>query len=954
MNPATHLAVLTALLITSPAVTRAAMSPVPLGTAANVSLMDGTPAGDGLGGWTDQGPDNCLHEFPTGDLTFGGIPFVMPAGPAQAILLRGSKLPKMPATAVVQALGNPAGNHLYVLATAVWGGNKPGKAASINVGYHDGTGETLTFDYGRHVSGWWHPSSVRGALIAWQGMNGTGHPVGVYLAPLALKASAGKTIQSIQITAEPDTESSLAILGLTVGDKPASEILPPEPAWEDWADNDMADWFALPVTYDSAKTPAYWEKAFTAMDHIAGSKGWTRTEGEEFVFENGETARFHGLAGDPFTPAAFMTTNYARIIRKYGYNQVRFHSIMDQLLVKKDGKSLPQFDAKKLALFDGFVAALKAQGIYIKASMHFSLLWHPDTGVLAADQLQALNNTYFYYDRAHQDLYLNVLREFLAHTNAITGLTYAEEPAFHMVKIVNESSMFFNTTDAVPGTYRLMLQEQWNEWLRAKYGSDLALRQAWAVEGQPSGLEHEEKLSEGTVATLGIGSLASAERRQAKRAADQTRFYTELEQAWGQRVVDTIRATGSKTLIQLSSWGGPGHLQELQSLSAASDLFDFHGKHGYWLHPHKGWKPDVVYFGNTSILKSADDNLLHMFWQRVVGKPFGVTEWNWCYPNDYVNEAGPVMAAYAALQNVGLTCRFNVKTPEVPTYINQIFDVFHQHGGLYVEPLSYFMHVRRDVASAPVIYQRPLDETQRHDPFWKRDQARNESVNRFYMKYDRQTVDNRAVLVGGVRLSADPVKHPAIEKTNDIASNIDTSNDVIRSMTGELLWDNRNGTLQVMTPRTRAFMGFFDNRIVRDDVLHLKLNDAYGVVGFASLDHQPLEKSGDILVCLVGRQRNAGQTYRYFNTRGAPGYDKEEAFTLKSQGGQPVMMEPATAQFAMRTERTGGSWKLLPLNLQGQPKPEAAQPLTVKNGVLKGRLSNKEFQSCNFALIHTP
>ena len=941
-------------LLALPVLVQAELKSIPLGPAANVSLLDGTEAGDGLGGWTDQGPDNCLNEFPTGSLSFAGIPFVVPDGARQAILLQGSKLKQMPASATVLTAEEIKATHLYVLATAVWGGNQPGKAATVTVHYHDGSHELLTLSYQRHLSGWWHPASVREALIAWQGQNGTGHPVGVYLAPLALKTSAGKTIRSIEITAAPESEPSLAILGLAAGDKPASEILPPEPAWEDWADNDMADWFALPVKYDSAKAPAYWEKAFTALDHRAGAKGWTRTEGEEFVFENGEKIRFHGITGTSFTPPAFMVTNYARILRKYGFNQVRFHSILDQLLIKKEGKSLPQFDAKKLALFDGFVAALKEQGIYTKASMHFSTLWHPDTGVLAAGQLEPLNNTYYFYDPAHQELYLRMLREFLAHTNAATGLTYAREPAFHMFKIVNESSMFFSTTDAVPGPYRLMLQERWNEWLRQKYGTDLALRQAWSVEGQPSALEREEKLTEGTVAALGIGSLAAAERRHAKRVPDQTRFYTELEQAWGKRVVDTFRAAGSKSLIQLSSWGGPGHLQELQSLSAASDLFDVHGKHGYWLHPHKGWTPSVVYFGNTSILKSADDNLLHMFWQHVAGKPFGVTEWNWCYPNDFVNEAGPLMAAYAALQNAGLTCRFNLQTPEVPAYINSIFDLFQQHGSLYVEPLSYFMHVRRDVATAPVIYQNVLDPERRHNAFWKRDQARNESGNRFYMKFDRQAVDNRAVLVGGVRLSGDAAQHPALQDIGAISSHIDQANDRVRSMTDELLWDNRNGTLQVMTPRTRAFMGFFGNREVRDEVLHLKLNDAYGVVGFASLDNQPLEKSGDILVCLVGRQRNAGQSYRYFNTHGTPGYDPEEAYTLKEQGSQPVMMEPATADFAMKTERTGGSWKLLPLDLQGQPKPASAQPLAVKNGRVSGRLSNKEFQSCNFALIHTP
>ncbi len=939
------------LAVTGPA--RASLYPIPLGSAANAGLVDGTSAKDGLGGWTDQGPENCLNEFPTGSLTFGGIPFTVPTEGKQALLMRGVEMKQFPTSAVVQIKGEASGDHLYVLTTAAWGGSEPGKAASLVVAYTDGSTETVALEYARHVSGWWYPKPVSSAIIAWQGKNRADHLVGVYLAPLPLKQSAGKTLRAIKITVDPAAKPVLAILGLAVGTKTAKEILPPEAAWEDWSDNEMSDWFQLPLKYDSAKAPAYWEKAFTAMDHVAGSKGWTKTEGEEFVFENGEKIRFHGITACSFTPQPFVVTNYAKILRKYGYNQVRFHSL-DALFKTKDGKVLPEFDEKKLALFDGYVAALKSQGIYTKISMHFASLWHPETGVMAADQVQSLNNTQYFYDPAHQNLYLKMLRTFLTHTNAVTGIPYAREPAFHMFKIVNESSMFFNTVDAVPGPYRLMLQDRWNNLLKKKYETDLGLRTAWRVDGQPSALENEEHLSDGTVALMSIGSLAAAEQRHLKRAADQTRFYTELEQAWGRRVVDTFRAAGSKTLIQSSSWGGPGHLQELQSLSAASDLFDFHGKHGYHLHPLKGWTPSVVYFGNRSILKNADENLLQMFYQHVAGKPFACTEWNWCYPNDFVNEAGPVMAAYSALQNVGATCRFVLSAPEVPNYITSIFDVFQQHGSLFVEPMSYFMYVRRDVATAPVIYQNLLDENRRHDAMWKRNQPRNDSGNRFFMKFDSQAVDNSTLLVGGVRLSGDAAKHPAIWKQEVAERYINHSNNTIRSMTGELLWDSGRGTLQVMTPRTRAFMGFFGNQSVNDGVLSMKLNDAYGVAGFSSLDGQPLEKSGDILACLVGRQRNFGQAYRYYNTHGVEGFDPDEAYTLKSQGSQPVMMEPATVEFALKTERTGGSWKLVPLDLTGQPRPDAALPLRVENGKLKGNLSNKELQSCTFALVHTP
>lgn len=758
-------------------------------------------------------------------------------------------------------------------------------------------------------------------------------------------------ITSISVKANAREDASYVLLGMTLGkNTKAADLLPSKLAWKDYPDNDASDWWDIPNKYDSANKPAPWEKGFDfCKDTPAGSKGWLIVKNGNFVFENEpeNPVRFKGITVVKygFFPFKAMAARYAKIMQKYGFNQIRFHSLFDVLLKSDGNYKLPEYNPKRMAKFDKLFYELKKAGIYVRMSGLFSTRWSPSTGVQVPAKISALNNTQYFYDEKHQELYLKCLKKFLEHTNPYTKLRYADDPAFSTYKIINEVSLFFNTVDASPGPYRLMLQEQYNNWLIKKYENDITLTMAWRIEGSGSPMNQSESLTKGTVALLGIGSLANCASAHIKRAADQTQFYYELEQKWFKKVKKLIRSTGSKMLVQGSSWGGPGHLQELQA--ATNTCLDFTGKHCYWLHPHGGWSPREALFGNEPIVKHPVDHMLTGAFQNVSGKPFAITEWNFCFPNDYFVDAAPFMAIYGALQNINANHRFCMGTPEIQSVKNDFFSIFASPGGLTTEPMSYFLYVRGDLKQAPVIYQNYLFPEALHNPKRNKSEDKTSSDNRFYMKFAKGNIPTEAMLVGGVRLSFDKEKYPPIwnEKLYKKAHNKEAG--TITSITNEVVWDYKNYNITVKTPKTRGILGFLNGDTYKNGPLTMKLNDAYGVVSLSSIDNLPLEKSKEILLTMVGRERNSNQTLQEL-TRNGKRIPGRENTRMGQIGTAPIISEPIEIELILKTEQKG-VWKVIPLDATGKTiDNEEFTAIADKN--LNLSFSNKTYKSFNFLL----
>jgi len=140
-----------------------------LSGAANMGFRDET-AGDGVGGWTDQG-GNDFRNMPVGAQTLCGVPFRIldPAknGGKSCLVLRGHEAKTFPESAKVAARRKAAA--VVFLHALGWGDEKP--VANYVVNYADGKSETLPIRQGKEILGWWGAQENEQVKIAVQSSN---------------------------------------------------------------------------------------------------------------------------------------------------------------------------------------------------------------------------------------------------------------------------------------------------------------------------------------------------------------------------------------------------------------------------------------------------------------------------------------------------------------------------------------------------------------------------------------------------------------------------------------------------------------------------------------------------------------------------------------------------------------------------------------------------------------
>jgi hypothetical protein len=155
-------------------------TPLDLKAAANMGFAD-SKAGDGKGGWTDQGATNDLRMLPVGQKRLNGIDFEV-INPREnkgksCIVLRGTARPYLPMKTGCKLSGKASGKYLYLLHATAWG-QKKAQLGTIHLRFTDGTSEAVKI-MRSDAGNWWSPVPRSNGEVAWIGENKSSY-VGLY------------------------------------------------------------------------------------------------------------------------------------------------------------------------------------------------------------------------------------------------------------------------------------------------------------------------------------------------------------------------------------------------------------------------------------------------------------------------------------------------------------------------------------------------------------------------------------------------------------------------------------------------------------------------------------------------------------------------------------------------------------------------------------------------------
>lgn len=611
---------------------------------ANMGFRDET-AGDGKGGWSDQGIQD-LRQFDPRWQSFCGMDFRI-TDPAKnngkAVLTFHHDLyckTGLRQAEVDLSADQPSGRFFYLLTTACWLPQNT-VAGKLRFRYTDGTTEIFELKEGVHLADWGNLKTLPQGSVAYSSKRGN-REWGFFMTRLPLRPekrlagvaflSGGKSVWIV-------LAASVSNRDLPVGGDLKRDEFTIGPEWK------PADFPSTVIEPGSAL-----DRSSLASSVPAGTFGRVRTGEDgllEFEKRPGKPVRFFGDTAGVFavlpeqnywnikdnkTIAGFSCSSdldfyrrYTANLRRFGFNVVRVYPVCIST-EKKDGGG--DFDPAGLELFDRAFAEYRKNGIYMMVSFDCGSLGTKDRSRFNQDFSYNWKCLLFLNDPATTRFWRNTVHNFMNHVNPYTGLAYKDDPAILSIEYVNEQVLGFGLHKLNAETKSKYVRA-WQDYLKKRFRSP-------------------EEFASRTGAAIKRWEDIDAELYNKPDAfrGEYYRFQLELVEGFAKRCFAAVRETGYKGMI--TQFNNGKQMKMSIGRVAGNSLVTVNQ---YFAHVDNFSGKGLMRQESGSDIGQAGKSLRGSLGMRLANRPLIVTELNHCYPNLFLHEHGLLWGAYAGLQN---------------------------------------------------------------------------------------------------------------------------------------------------------------------------------------------------------------------------------------------------------------------------------------------------------------
>jgi len=601
-------------------------------------------------------------------------------------------------------------------------------------------------------------------------------------------------------------------------------------------------------------------------ERYAGEGGFIKTEGSRFVHsKTGEPVRFWAVNGPPDDlKDRHSLEESGRVLAAYGVNLVRPNAAA---FSNEQG----DVDPARVRHVIDIVECMKPAGVYTHLCIYFPISLKPMPGNKYFTGYNGHQSPFatLYFDKKAQSLHRDWIKALLTTPSPTTGTRLIDEPALFGIEIINEDSYLFWTFSPsnIPDPELTILESQYGDWLKAKYGSLEKALSAW--KGQKDG---RDNLAAGRI---GFRPWWNMFNEKSPRDRDTVRFLVESQRNFYVETYKYIRSLGFKGLIDCSNWT-TASAEVLGPLERYSyTVGDFIDRHGYFGCNNKGdnsgWSiQDGHSYSDCSALRFDPSEpgkpkaFVHpVMDQKYDEMPSMISETTFNRPNRYRSEAPLYYAAYAALQGTDCLTHF-------------AFDGDHWSvkPGYFMQPWTLMSpSLMGQFPAAALIYRKGLvaEGKLMVDLNLNLDDLLNLQGTPMPQDASFDVLRLRDVPAGtapSAKYVIDPLVH-YVGRTNtnftrerlpssiaNLHPYIDRAKQTVASSTGELKLDWGKGLLTINAPLAQGLSGALDaagQTKLPDLTIASKM--PLGHIVAVSLDGRPLVSSGRILLQVMTEEK---------------------------------------------------------------------------------------------------